>query len=211
MDSLPIELRRMIYARCVNIRANGLICVNKQFHNEISPFLKEDFVLGFHIDPSSSTKVRIVNSDNSAWGDRCVLDAASSHPDYSILDSMPIDQFKGIRILIDSPSMDDPGQLVRGWLQANALLTALLPRWVDADTIPRTEKDILVPHGRSTTRLPRITVQVRDSNREKWHTNGSWNRSIPSYKAWDPVLKTAPKHQSAMSDLEIILTPLTRI
>lgn len=129
----------------MNVRAYGLLYVNKQFHNEFSPLLKEDFVLGFHIDPSSSTKVKIISPDNSAWGGRFVLDAASPHPDYSNLDSMPIDRFNGIRILIDPPSMDDPGQVVRGWLQSNALVAALLPRRADAEKVPRTEEDILVP------------------------------------------------------------------
>jgi hypothetical protein len=201
----------MIYAQCVNIRAYGLLYVNKQCRNEFIPLLKEEFVLGFHIDPSSSTTVNIISPDNSAWGGRFVLDAASPHPDYSILDSMPIDRFKGIRILIDPPSMDDPGQIVRGWLQSNALVTALLPRWADAETVPRTEEDIFVPDTRLETRLPPITIQIRDSKKQKWHTEGSWNRSLSSFSAWDPVLRTAPEHERGLCDLAIILTPLARL
>lgn len=62
-----------------------------------------------------------------------------------------------------------------------------------------------------TTRLPRITIQVRDSKTKKWHTEGSWNRNLSNYGAWDPVLRTVPEHERALSDLKIILTPLARI
>jgi len=196
----------MIYAQCIKIRAYELLHINNQFQNEFSSFL-DDFVLGFHIDPSSTT-VNIINPDNSAWGDDFVLDPASPHPDYSILDSMPMDRFKGIRILISPPSMDDPGQVVRGWLQSIALVKALVPSMRD-ETIRRSEQHI-EPHDMwSRRRLPLITIQVRNSMKKTWHTEGSWNITLPSYLAWDSVLKTAPKTERAFSDLEIMLLPFT--
>ncbi|KIY01635.1 uncharacterized protein Z520_03187 [Fonsecaea multimorphosa CBS 102226] len=199
MKSLAPELRRMIYAHCVNIGAYGLLYVNKQFHHEFSPFVKTDFVLGFHIDPSSSTKVNFINPDDSTWGGRRALDAAYPHLDRSVLDSMPIDQFKGIRILVDPPNMSDPGQVVRGWLQSNALVTALLPDWKEPEVIPRTEEGFIIPDTRLTTRLPPITIQVRDRKAGKWHAQGFWNRSLPGFS-----------QGQAFSDLETILTPLQR-
>lgn len=211
MDSLPPEVRCKIYAQCVNIRAFGLLYVSKQFHNEFSPFLQEDFVLGFHIDPSSSTEVKLISPDNSPWGDQWIINAASSHPDYSIIDEMPIDRFKGIRILIDPPSMDDTGQVDRGWLQSTALVTALLYDWEDPTMSPITEDDIWRPPTRLTTRLPPITIQVRDGDTVQWYSNGSWNRQVPCYTAWEPVLGTARAHENASSDLEIILTPFARL
>ncbi|OAL28693.1 hypothetical protein AYO20_09417 [Fonsecaea nubica] len=212
MESLPLELRLLVYRQCVNIRALGLLYANKQFHKEFSPFLlKKDFVLGFHIDPSSSTQVKIINPDNSAWGNHCILDAASSHVDHSILDAMPIDQFKGIRILIDPPSTDDPGQVVRGLLQSTALVTALLPRWANPETIPRTEDDIINPVTRSSTRVPPITVQVRQGKTTRWHTEGSWNRTIPYSHDGISVLGSYPDDYKGFSDLQTILTPLARV
>lgn len=212
MDSLPAELRRMRYAHCVKIRAHGLLYVNRKFHDEFSPLLKkEEFTLGFHIDPSSSTKVTIINPDNSAWGNHCLLDAVSPHPDYSILDSLPIDQFKGIRILIDPPNIHDPGQVVRGWLQSTALVRALLPRWVNADRSPRTKEDIMVPKTRLAARFPPITIQIRDDETRQWQTEGSWNRQLPSFDDWDPVQRKVVENQTGLSDLEVILTPLARL
>ncbi|KAK5057713.1 hypothetical protein LTR84_011714 [Exophiala bonariae] len=173
MESLPSELRCEIYAQCVNIRAYGLMYVNKQFYNEIRPLLKEDFVLGFHIDPSSSTEVKLISPNNSAWGGQWVLDAASTHTDYSFINRMPLDHFKGIRILIDPPSLNDPGQVVRGWLQSIKLVNALLLDWNTPDLIPKAEEDVWLPHTRLSNRLPPITIQVRETKTVKWHRRGS--------------------------------------
>ncbi|EXJ87006.1 hypothetical protein A1O3_03963 [Capronia epimyces CBS 606.96] len=203
----------MIYDECVKIRAHGLLYVNRKFHNDLrAHFNKEDFVLGFHIDPSSSsTTVTIINPDNSTWGRHSVLDVATPHPDYSILDSMPIDRFRGIRILIDPPNIHDPGQVVRGWLQSTSLVTALLPRWADPEKIPVTEEDIVVPKSRVSARLPPIAIKVRDGKTHKWHTGGSWNRTLPDITAWDQVQRRLVDNGESFSDLELMLTPLARV
>jgi hypothetical protein len=216
MDTLGPELRRMVYAQCVKIRAFGLLYANKQYYNEFIPFLREEFVLAFHIDPSSSsTVVKIINSDNSPWGHACTFDAASLHADYSMVDTMPVDRFKEIRILIDAPDVNDPGQVIRGWLQSNGLTRALLPRWANPDSVPQTEADIFLPVARLTSRLPPLKIQVRDKNSTEWHAGGVWSRSIPSFCSWDPVTKMAPIEcegsNPSYSDLGIILTPLSRV
>ncbi|KIW88028.1 uncharacterized protein Z519_11138 [Cladophialophora bantiana CBS 173.52] len=103
----------MVYVECVKIRATGLLYANKRFYKEFIHFLREMFVLGFHIDPSApSTAVKLINSDNSQWGNDCTIDTPP-HPDYGMLDRMPVDRFRGIRILIDAPDVTDPGQLFR--------------------------------------------------------------------------------------------------
>ncbi|KAJ9501609.1 hypothetical protein H2202_002571 [Exophiala xenobiotica] len=215
IENLPAEVRRDIYAQCVELCAFGLLYANKTLYNEFIPFLREDFVLAFHIDPSaSSTVVKIINPDNSPWGNRSTIDTASPHPDHSILDAMPVDCFKSIRILVDAPDVNDPGQLVRGWLQSNGLVRGLFPRWADPSSWPRTEADIVIPKGRSTSRLPPVTIQVRDRETAKWHVGGLWNQSVPSYDRWDPVTKTSSFHHSdprSYSDVAIILRSFSQI
>nr|KAK5444752.1 hypothetical protein LTR18_004456 [Exophiala xenobiotica] len=215
IENLPAEVRRDIYAKCVALRDFGLLYANKTFYNEFIPFLREDFVLAFHIDPSaSSTVVKIINPDNSPWGNRSIIDAASPHPDHSILDAMPVDCFRSIRILVDAPDVNDPGQLVRGWLQSNGLVRGLFPRWADPSSWPRTEADIVIPKGRSTSRLPPVTIQVRDRETAKWHVGGLWNQSVPSYDRWDPVTKTSSFHHSdprSYSDVAIMLRSFSQI
>lgn len=206
----------MVYAQCVKIRAFGLLYANKQYYNEFIPFLREEFVLAFHIDPSaSSTVFKIINSDNSPWGHACIFDAASLHADHRMVDMMPVDRFKEIRILIDGPDLNDPGQVIRGWLQSNGLTRALLPRWADSDSVPQTEADILIPAGRLTTRLPPLRFQVRDKKSAKWHAGGIWSRSIPSYCSWNPVTKIpsikVEGSYPAHSDLGILLIPFSRV
>lgn len=215
MDTLPPEIRRMVYARCVSIRALGLLYANKRFYHEFIPFLREDFVLAFHINPSSSSSgAKIINPDNSPWGNNSTIDAVSPHAEYGILDRMPIDSFKAIRILIDAPDVNDPGQLFRAWLQSSGLVTALLPRWA-SDAVPKTEADIIIPEGRLSARLPPLTIQVRNTKFTKWHSGGRWNRSAPWYGHWDSVTKTPSIERSSSTsadcDLETILTPLSRI
>ncbi|KIW21014.1 hypothetical protein PV08_01593 [Exophiala spinifera] len=124
---------------------------------------------------------------------------------------MPIDRFKGIHIVIDPPSTDDPGQVVRGWLQSIALVTALIPRFANPYTIPETEKDFFIPDTRLSARLPPVTIQVRNGTNHKWHTEGSWNKTLHHF----PVLKNRPstvlQDERAFSDLKTILTPLARL
>ncbi|EXJ70722.1 uncharacterized protein A1O5_05712 [Cladophialophora psammophila CBS 110553] len=106
MDTFLFELRCMVYAECVKIRAIGLLYANKRFYKEFIQFLRESIVLGFHIDLSApSTAVKLINSDNFQWGNNCTIDATSPHPDYGMLDRIPVDRFGGIRILIDAHRM----------------------------------------------------------------------------------------------------------
>ncbi|OQU96168.1 hypothetical protein CLAIMM_02283 [Cladophialophora immunda] len=212
--TLPPEIRSQVYVECVKISALGLLYANKQFHNEFIPFLREKFVLGFHIDPAaSSTVVTLINSDDSPWGiNACTIDATSAHPNYDILDRMPVDRFRGIRILVDAPNPKDPGQLVRGWLQANRLMTVLLPRSFDPGWLPRDETEYYVPAARSTRSLPPVTIHVRERGSRRWHDGKGWHVSVPDFSEWDPATNTAAiRRQRANSDLLVLLTPFARI
>ncbi|KIX97466.1 uncharacterized protein Z520_06918 [Fonsecaea multimorphosa CBS 102226] len=214
MDTFPYEIREIVYTECVKVRALDLLYASKRFYSEFSPFLREGFVLGFHIDPAApATEVKLINADDNPWGNYSTIDATSAHPNYDILDWMPVDRFKGIRVLIDAPDSRDPGQLVRGWLQTNRLVEVLLPRWVGRWWLPRREIDIHVPEGRSTRRLPPFTIEVRDRGEfRQWHDGQAWKHSVPDYRAWDPGTQTAAiMPQGANSDLEIILAPFARI
>lgn len=202
MEILPAEIRQIIFSHCVKNRACGFLYTNKKYHAEFAPLVSEKFVLGFHIDPAaSSTVVKLVNPDNTPWGEHCTFDAGSPHAKWRVLRSMPIDKFKEIRIIVDAPNTSDPGQLVRGWLQCNALVKALLPEWRFGKYIaPTRERDFRLPTARSSKRLPPITIEVRDTTAAKWHANNSWNSSISSFYL-----------DHDLTDVEVVLTPLARI
>lgn len=108
METLPFEIKRMIYTECVKTRALGLLCTNKQIYQEFISLLRNEFVLGLHIDPADqSSKVKFINPDNSPWGvhDCAVENASSSHTVSTGFDAMPTDSFKEIRILIEARLM----------------------------------------------------------------------------------------------------------
>lgn len=213
-DLLPPEIRDQIYGECVKVRALGLLYTNKQIYKEFIPFLREKFVLTFHIDPSaSSTVLELLNQDDSRWGDHCTIDVASPHADFGMIDRMPVDQFGAVRILVDPPDINDPGQVVRGWLQSVGVARALLPQWADPDEAPIFEVDVLIPPARSTKRLPPLIIQLREGKFWQWHAHGRWNHSIPHPSPWDFMTRPASLSHPAksFSDMEVILTPFFRI
>ncbi|OAP55724.1 hypothetical protein AYL99_09876 [Fonsecaea erecta] len=215
MDSLPVEVRSLVYAECVKARTLNLLLANRKIYHEHIPYLRGKFVLGFHIDPAASASViTLIDADNAPWGNNCTIDAVSAHPDFDLLDKMPVDFFAGIRIVIDAPEPHDPGQLVRGWFQANRLATALLPRWDEPVLMPRHEGDIFVATGRTSRQLPWITIHLRDRGLRKWIEKGEWHCSVPSYTCWDPVTRTLDTRRAgsgSILDAQTLLLPFARI
>ncbi|EXJ96444.1 hypothetical protein A1O1_01570 [Capronia coronata CBS 617.96] len=210
---LPCEVRDLVYAECVQVRALGLLCTNQQIYTEFIPFLREKFVLAFRVNPSaSSTVIELLNHDNSPWGNTCTIDVAGTHADFGMVDKMPVDRFRGVRILVEPPDVSDPGQVVRGFLQSSGLVKAFLPRWANPDHAPSSEAKVLNPPARSTKRLPPLTIQVREGKFRKWHTDGQWNHSIPDPVSWGSVTKEPSLiHEGKGSGIKVILTPFLRI
>ncbi|EXJ94112.1 hypothetical protein A1O1_02505 [Capronia coronata CBS 617.96] len=206
----------MIYDACAQQRSTGLLLANKQIYNEFIPLLAEKFILSFHIDPAaSSSVVEIVNQDGEPWGSgtRNMVDARSPHPD-NVLETMPIDIFRRMRIVIDAPNPKDPGQLIRAWYQLTRLLAALLPRWRDMNKLPTTTEDIVLPEGRETTQLPHVDVIFRQTGQRKWAwgTETRLNHSLPSFHHWDDATNSVQLVlDGPHSDLEVLLIPLRRI
>ncbi|OQV04556.1 hypothetical protein CLAIMM_09416 [Cladophialophora immunda] len=211
---MPWEIRIQIFTECIKKGSVSLLYVDKQHYTQFYPLLHEKFVLSFSIDPSATWPV----VDALGHGFHQVY-AASPHPDYSsIVEKMPVDQFRKIEILIDAPDPDNPGQLVQAWKQTTGLMAALLPRWKTTEE-PTTEADIEIPKGRKTFKLPPMIVQFLGEEGKRWtsiHPSSLgkriWNHSVPSYEDWDPETQTAPIDLDGIhSDVEIIMTAFLRV
>jgi hypothetical protein len=186
-STIPPEIRNMIYQGCLHARTTALFRASKQLYYESLPYLREKFVLGFHIDPRApGSIIYLVDRHGRPWGQsRNIINVDSPHEECMYLDFMPVDQFGKIQIRIDAPDPKDPGQLARCWYQTKRLLTILLPRWRDPDRFPEDElNDIIIPPARVSTRLPPIEVMFHDDDQRRWcrkSARGSirWNHSVP--------------------------------
>ncbi|EXJ55159.1 hypothetical protein A1O7_08084 [Cladophialophora yegresii CBS 114405] len=184
----------MIYQYCLDIRATALFRASKQLYLESLPYLREKFVLGFHIDPRAPRSViYLVNRHGHPWGEnRNIISVESAHEESVYLDFMPVDQFGKIRVRIDAPDPEDPGQLVRCWYQTKRLLTILLPRWRDPDRFPEDEaNDIILAPDRVSTRMPSIEVMFHNDDQGRWwhgstQTAFRWTRSVLCCKVLIP-------------------------
>ncbi|EXJ68701.1 uncharacterized protein A1O5_08495 [Cladophialophora psammophila CBS 110553] len=205
---LPPEIRNLIYAECVRQRSTGLLRASKRLYAESLPHYRRKFVLSFHIDPQDADPgIPIFNRDGCPWGDSensdaiNTIDVSSVHPDTELLDTMPIDQFGQIRIVIGAPDIRDRGQFMRCWYRVKRLLAALLPQWRDPNKLPESPWEIVIPWARQSTALPPIVVEFREcvwSERGRW---GQWNQNIPFCHAFaDGILLATQKGGGAEKD-----------
>ncbi|EXJ67065.1 uncharacterized protein A1O5_09711 [Cladophialophora psammophila CBS 110553] len=221
LSTLPSELRNQVFLHCIGNRSVGILRASKQLCGEFIPLLYEEFKLVFHVDPTDPlSRVRILNQNGR------VVECLPYHRD-TVLDKMPIDRFKSIRILVDAPDPQDPGQLLRAWKQCTSLMTALLPQWRGRNRLPESPQDYHLPPVRRSNRLPPILIQFRDADTnsagtgswtsESPYADGErlWNRSVPSYRSWNAERKTTfPTNLRSgfhHCDLDIILAAFWRI
>ena len=230
LEKLPTELRCMIFEHCIaNHSVSGILRASKQLHSEFRSFLYEEFELAFHIDPANTAgTVRILNFDHDT------VDCLSNHRDHSsIIEKTPFHRFKAIRVSINAPDPEDPGQMVRCWKQCPGLMQVLLPVWGDADRLPESSQDFDIhAYGyqwvRKIRRLPPITIEFVDKGERKWALSqpGSfsrvatelvlksgvcWNHGVPSYNERDDAGPNTVPGNIESSDVDILIKAFQRI
>lgn len=189
LDILAAETRVEIMHHCISNASIGLLLTNTRLYKESIPFLYEHFDLELLIDPTDHfSRVEILNQPGR------FVNCLSYHRD-TIFDAWPMDRFRSIKIVIRAPDPADPGQLIRCWRQATGLVSALGPRWRDAGKRPASEDDIVYGSGRSSLRLPPMSVDLQNTEARRWTCwtpplpakAGAWvwSHSVPSFHDWD--------------------------
>ena len=215
LGRLPAEIRRMIYEECMAMRTALPMRLNSTIRNEFPYQQPSDFGLIFRIDPAcGSTSVDTLNDRIEPWGDNFQIDLSTFHPDRHVLDSMPIDKFRYIRIVIFPPNPKDPGQLLRAWWQVTRLLDLLLPSSRDFHRVPGDIADVICPTGRETTKLPPVEVGFVETETRTWATNGHLNESIGGFDSSQIVFfpeANGPLSDEYTPDLDILMRAFLRI
>ncbi|KAL8897190.1 MAG: hypothetical protein Q9207_007334 [Kuettlingeria erythrocarpa] len=109
LASLPLELRDQVWAY-LSIRSRlALLRTSRQLYTEGSPVLYKDVDLQFNIEPRYEYKswLRVGISFEAPWALQSLGQAITRG-----FDKLPFERLRQIRIVIEAPNRDDPGQLV---------------------------------------------------------------------------------------------------
>lgn len=109
LASLPIELRDQVWAY-LSIRSRlALLRTSRQLYTEGSSVLYKDADLQFNIEPRYEYKswLRVRINFEAPWALQSLGQAITRG-----FDKLPFERIREIRINIEAPNSDDPGQLV---------------------------------------------------------------------------------------------------
>ena len=171
---LPREIRGALFKECVNQRtARSLACTSSKVYEELTYFLYDEMILIFDVDPAdTSSNVRILNDQGEHWGwkphSNPVMTSQAHIKEMKKTRSLPLEKFKRIIVQLHAPDPQDPGQLVRGWLQITRLLSLLLPQREYHYYFPRSQSNFVPGRLNQGYNLPEVCIRVLDTRHVCW-------------------------------------------
>lgn len=178
---LPREIRGALFKECVNQRtARSLACTSSKIYEELTYFMYDQMALIFDIDPAdTSSNVRILNDQGKHWGwkprRKPIMTSQVHVKEMDETRSMPLEKFKRIVIQLHAPDPQDPGQLVRAWLQITRLLSLLLPQREYHYYFPQSASNFVPGQLNQGFNLPEVCIRVLDTRHFCW-TRGRADR-----------------------------------
>ena len=198
LGRLPIELRSMIWKHVTD--SSGPCLTQEEINDDLgtlgtSRALREEFttnlytgiVLTFSIIPGfaplNHSDLNIPAQDQ--YGNSTSLLWSRFHYtrrrrlDFAFDRKIPFERVRSIKVDIEAPRPEDPGELLQSWNKLLSLVTFLA-------------------EANETKILPYIEICAVESESRKWHTDARLHQSVPS---------PAAHNLCPESDLELLLMP----
>jgi hypothetical protein len=201
LGRLPIELRSIIWKHVADSSGPflakekidhdlGILGTSRALREEFTTNLYAGIVLMFSIMPGFTpydhsdfdipAQDQYGNSDRLLWSR---FHHTRRRSDLAFNRNIPFERLKSVKVDIEAPRPEDPGELLQSW---NKLLSLVA----------------FLTEANETKSFPCIEICAVETKSRKWHTGAKLHQSVPS---------PAAHELGAESDLELLLMPFRRL